>query len=187
MKKLTFLILVFAVSFAFSADLGLNKIAPTAGVIFPEDDWEMGLQLGAVASIGTVWEGKIGLFPVLSYWASNYEYDWANGDEEITMSNIKIGIDGHYDLSEHMDGLYAGAGIALNRLKIEIPVVTGYSQGVVQYGTDSDTDTEIGFTILAGYNIEISGKPCFIEGQYDIISDLNTFGIKAGMFFDLNK
>jgi len=186
MKKLLVVLMLCLVSFSFAAELGLNRVAPAVGVIFPEDDWNMGLQIGAVGDIGTVMEGKIGLFPVVSYWSSKYEYDWANGDEDITMSNIKIGIDGHYDLSEQMDGLYAGAGIAFNFLKIEFPTIIGYSDmGVPRYGTNSDSETEIGFSILGGYNLELSGKPCFIEARYDIISDLNTFGIKAGMFFDL--
>jgi len=180
MKKLIIVILIFSFTGIFAAELGLHQIAPTAGFILPEDDWEAGFQLGAVANIGKILEDKIGLFPVVSYWSSQYKWGPSNSTYDITMSNIKIGLDGHYDLSEKIEGVYAGAGLAINRLKIESP--TYYTDG---YGTSSHTDTEIGLSILGGYNLTISDYPCFIEGRFDLISDLNTLGVKFGMFFDL--
>jgi len=177
MKKLTFLILVFAVSFAFSADLGLYQAGPTVGLIMPEDPFEMGFQIGAKANIGTVFEDKVGLFPVVNYWASSYEdYD------DSKLSNFKIGVDGHYDLSETFDGLYAGAGVAINIVSTEFTVkYAGYQNSY------DDSDTEFGISVLVGYNLILSEKPVFVEAKFDIIDELNTFGIKAGMFFDLNK
>lgn len=176
MKKFLIVIMLFAVSFSFAQELGLYQIGPTAGIIMPEDPYEMGFQIGAKASIGSVWEDKIGLFPVVNYWSSTYEHY-----DESSLSNFKIGVDGHYDLSETMEGLYAGAGLAINIVQFEYE----YTNYLGQTQTWDDSDTKFGISLLAGYNLELSGKPVFIEAKYDIIDELSTFGVKAGMFFDL--
>ena len=186
MKKLLVVMMIFLVSLSFAGDFGLFKAAPTAGLIFPENDWEMGFQVGAKAYVGSLMDGKIGLFPVVSYWASKYDFDNAfiDDDLELKMSNIKLGIDGHYDLGEFVDGLYAGAGLSLNILTIEFPSFDyNYVAGTTKTGTDSDSDTNLGITLLAGYNF----NNFFVEGSFDLIDNLNTFGIKGGMWFDLKK
>ena len=174
MKKILVVVMLFAVSFSFAAELGLYKVGPTVGVILPENDWDSGLEIGAKAHIGRVWEDKIGLNPVVSYWSSTQEWGGLN-QYEWKISNIKIGVDGHYDLSEQLEGLYAGVGVAFNRTSFDY---SGYN-----YASDH-SDTEIGFSVLAGYNLDLSGMPLFIEANYDL-TNVDVLGIKAGMFFDL--
>ncbi len=198
MKKLFIVMLFVIISVTFAADLGLYGIAPTVGIIMPEDDWEMGFQLGAKANIGVIEiaEKEIGLYPVVSYWSSKYDWEtsYLDSDYEVTMSNIKFGIDAHYDLSEFVENMYAGVGVAMNRVKFEMPSVdyeiVGYDQyNIPQYEwketTIEETDTEFGFSFLAGYNLEMSGKAIFVEGRYDLINELNTLGVKVGMYFNL--
>ncbi len=195
MKKLVLVVMILAVSFCFAGEFGLYKVAPTVGVIMPEDPWDMGLQIGAKANIGSVMDGKIGLFPVVSYWASKYDFNGVT-DLELKLSNIKIGLDAHYDLSEYFTGLYAGAGLALNIVGTEYPSIDYDITGYTDYGmpiydykttTDSNSESEIGISLLAGYNFELSGKPLFVEGRYDLIKNLNTLGVNVGMFFDMKK
>jgi hypothetical protein len=184
MKKLLIVIMLLTVSFGFGQEFGLFQIAPMGGLIFPENDWEMGFQVGAKANIGTIMDGKIGLFPVVSYWSSKYDWEsaYVDDDWEYKLSNIKFGVDAHYDLSEYLNGAYAGAGLALNRVSIEYP---HYNWNGVDYKVTSktDSDMEFGISLLGGMNF----GNFFAEARYDMISDLNTFGIAGGMYFDMKK
>jgi len=189
MKRLLVVFLVVLVSSLCAQDFGLYQVAPTVGVIFPEGDWNTGFQIGAKANVGSVMEDKIGLFPVVSYWSTKYDYDgmYADSDFELKLSNIKIGIDAHYDLGEYVENLYGGAGLAINMVKSEYPSVKYDDNWNYRVVTESDTDSEFGISFLAGYKLEVSGKPLFVEGRYDVISNLNTLGLKVGMFFDMKK
>jgi hypothetical protein len=179
MKKLVVLVMVFSLSFSFAGDFGLFKVGPTVGLIMPEDPYNVGFQIGAKAYAGSLMDGKIGLYPVLSYWRSS-----ADQFEDFTLSNIKFGVDGHYDLSEYVDGLYAGAGLALNIVKTKWEIDLGALGGK---HSDDNSETKFGISLLAGYDLELSGKPIFVEGNYDIINNLSTIGLKAGMYFDLKN
>ncbi len=183
MKKSLVIILLISVTASFAADLGLYQVGPTLGFIMPEDPYDMGFQIGAKANIGSVMDGKIGLFPVVNYWRTS-----AEDFDDYTLSNIKIGIDAHYDLSEYVENLYAGAGLAMNVVGFSYtyPHATWNGNELVYEDKEiSDSDNELGISLLVGYNLEVSGKPTFLEGKYDMIDNLNTIGVKAGVYFDM--
>ncbi len=180
MKKIILVLMLCLVSFSFAGQFGLYQVAPTLGVIIPEDPFDMGFQVGAKANVGSLMDGKIGLYPVLNYWRTG-----AENFDDYTLSNIKLGVDFHYDLNQYFQGLYAGAGLAMNIVKSEFTVDYGpYYGGKQSY---DDSNNEFGFCVFGGYNFEMSGKPLFVEAKYDLINNLNTLGVKVGMFFDMKK
>ncbi|MBN2282146.1 MAG: hypothetical protein JXQ65_16310 [Candidatus Marinimicrobia bacterium] len=184
MKKLLVVMMILAVSLTFGQEFGLFGVAPTVGIIFPEN-LDMGLQVGAKAQVGSLMDGKVGLFPVVNYWRASDD-DW----DEFHFSNIKVGCDFHYDLAQFVSGLYAGAGLAMNIVKVEYeyewPVWNGMSY-TTEKKTYDDSESKFGFSVFAGYALEVAGKEAFVEATYDIIEDFNTFGVKGGLYFNMKK
>lgn len=180
MKKLLMVlsIVLLLTTYSFGQNLGLNAIAPKVGVIMPEDPWDTGFLVGAQADMGTVAE-NLGLFPFVAYWSSGYDLLGV----DLTLSNIQIGADVHYAVP-NVQGLYAGGGLSFNILSIEFP---SYNYLTGESTTDSDSESKIGFGFLAGYEIQLGGNAGFVEAKYNIISDLNTLEIAAGIYFDMTK
>jgi len=185
MKKLLVVMMVFLVSLSFASEFGLFQVAPTVGVIFPEN-LQMGLQVGAKANVGSLLDGKVGVYPVINYWRASHE-DF----DDYTFSNLKFGCDFHYDLSKQVAGLYAGAGLAMNMVKVSYEYEGVVWDGGMDYTTKKQTydhsESEFGISFLVGYNLEVAGKQSFVEAKYDMIDNFNTFGVKGGVYFDLKK
>jgi hypothetical protein len=179
MKKLTAIFLIVLALGLFTTSsaqgLSLKAIAPQVGVIFPEDPFDTGFQIGAKANLGELTQ-NLALLPYLNYWSTGGgegTYDWS-------LSNFQIGADVHYGIT-NVKGLYVGGGLSINFISTEAtwddPYLGSYSE--------STSSNEIGIDLLAGYEFPLAGKTAFVEGKYDIISDLNTLVLNVGLYFDL--
>ena len=99
MKRIAILLL-FILSFSTSSSaqgLRLEAVAPQIGVIFPEDPFKTGFEIGAIANMGEFYK-NIGLYPIINYWT-------AGGDA--SLSNFQIGGDVHYK-TQDLKGFFAG-------------------------------------------------------------------------------
>ena len=184
-KLLTILSIVLAFGFITNisaAELGLKAIAPQVGLVMPEDPWDTGFHVGAKANMGELTEG-LGLYPYVGYWSSGYSYSYLAASEDISLSNIQIGADAHYHLAD-VEGLYFGGGVSLNFLKMDIPTVDPFTG---QATTISDSNTEFGIGLLAGYELPIGSNLGFVQGKYNIISDFNTLELTVGIYFKTGK
>jgi len=180
MRKLfVVLVLIFMIAaIAPAQDLGLYAIAPKVGVLFPEGDWDTGFLFGAKANLGELSE-DLELMPFALYWTAGYD----EFGLDFSLSNIQIGGDVHYFLP-NIEGLYVGGGLSLNFVSSEYP---SFNLITLEETTESDTETKIGFGFLAGYEIPMGDSYGFVEGKYNIISDLNTFEIEVGYYFPISK
>ncbi|HGY54866.1 MAG TPA: hypothetical protein ENK44_04130 [Caldithrix abyssi] len=182
MKKVAILLTVvmsFAMVSTLSAQgLGLNSIGAKAGIILPEDPWDTGFYGGVVADMGELTE-NLGLVPFATYWKSNYSIS----GYDLGLSNIQIGADVHYYLPG-APGLYLGGGLSLNFLSVEYPT---FDYVTYSTSTTSESETKFGFGFLAGFGFNIGNQSAFVEGKYNIISDLNTIELALGILFDMGK
>ncbi len=163
---------------AFGQKMGLKAIAPQLGIIFPEDPFSTGFNIGAVANLGEFYK-NIGLYPALMYWSAGGDVSGV----DVSFSNFQIAGDVHY-YTEDLEGFFAGLGLSLNFLSAKyeynetIPGFTGpYSA--------SASDTKVGFAIFGGYEMPIDKYTGFVKAKYDIISDFSTFKIDFGLYFDM--
>ncbi len=186
MKKLfTILLLVLAFGFITSSSaqgLGFKAIAPQLGLVMPEDPWDMGFHVGAKINLGELTK-DLGLYPFVGYWSSKYSYSAFDESTDLKLSNIQIGADVHYHIAS-MQGFYVGGGLSFNMLSIEFP---SYNPFTGASTTESNSDSKIGFGLLAGYELPLGSNLGFVQGKYNLISDLNTLEITVGMYFNLGK
>jgi hypothetical protein len=186
MKKLiTAMSLVLAfglISISSAEGLGLKAIAPQVGLVMPESPWDTGFHVGAKANMGELTK-DIGLYPFVGYWSSGYSYSYYTASTDISLSNIQFGADAHYHMAD-VEGLYFGGGLSLNILSVGVPVYNAYTGKTT---TESDSKTKIGIGLLAGYELPIGNNLGFVQGKYNIISDLNTIELTVGIYFKMGK
>jgi len=178
MKRLMVVLMVLGfigLSQAQGFNLGLNSITGHVGVALPDGDWDTGFVVGAEANIGEVYNG-ITLHPNVAYWSASYDWDSAGDSDTFTLSNIRIGADGHYAI-EQVPGLYAGVGLALNFVSWEWSVI-GYSE---EY-----SETELGFDAVAGYEFMLGNFGAVAAGRYST-STYDTIELTLGIKFDMAK
>jgi len=178
MKKfiVTLLSVLFLSAVSFGQGLGLNSITAKAGIIMPEDPWETGFQIGAKVDMGQLAD-NIHLVPFAEYWSSSYDF----GSASLDLTNFKIGAAGHY-MIPNVSGLYAGAGLSLNFLSVDVPGVTFFGTTT---GGGSASETEFGFNVLGGYKFPIGGMNGVVEAEYNLM-DVGTFQLGVGVEFDMN-
>ncbi len=191
MKKIFVLMLVaFVLSLtlpASAADMGLKRINGQVGLLFPSTDnidYGVSFLLGAGADVGEITD-NLHLVPSLSYWILNADPEGgAVSGMDVSVSNFQIAVDLQYYLKE-VKGLYFGGGLSINFKSASWDVPPEYAQ---YYPSGSDSETDIGFDLLGGYEMPI-GKTTtgFAHLKYNIISDLNTFAVVFGVWFDMKK
>ncbi len=179
MRKL-YLVLGLAlmmVSTSYGQGLGLYSITGKGGLLLPEDPWETGFTIGAKADLGEVYE-NVRLHPVVEYWSSGYTI----GEFDYNLSNFQLGAEAHYAIG-NVKGLYAGAGLVLNFVSIDLPTVSsfGFTAGG---GTASNTD--FGLTVLGGYEFPLAGMTGVAEAKYNL-TDVSALAITFGVKFDMKK
>jgi hypothetical protein len=178
---LFFVIILLVASFstnAFGQKMGLKAIAPQIGIIFPEDPFSTGFNLGAVANLGEFYK-DIGFYPGLLYW-------YAGGDLaglDVSFSNFQITLDVHYKTKD-WKGFFAGLAPSINFLstKFDIPAIPPF-----EGGSTSTSDTKVGIGFFLGYEMQIEKNTAFVKAKFDVVSDLNTFKIDFGYYFDIGK
>ncbi len=186
MKKIfVFMLVAFVLSLtlpASASDMGLKRINGQVGFLFPSSpgiDYGVGFLLGAGADIGEITD-DLHLVPSLSYWILSADPEGgAVSGLDVSASNFQIAVDVQYYLKD-VKGLYFGGGLSLNFNSISI------DYNGTELGSGSGTD--VGLDLLGGYEMPINKKTTgFAHLKYNIISDLNTFAIVFGVWFDMKK
>ncbi len=97
------------------------------------------------------------------------------GDVDVSASLIPITALAQYNMKDSELYLLGGLGIALAKASIDYGTeFPGFD------GSDSDTSTEFGLTLGAGYHV----KPGMtLEGRFNVISDANSLSVNLGYFF----
>ncbi len=182
MKKFYAVLFVMAILFitipASASDLGFKRLGGKVGIIFPKD-LGTGFMLGAAADMGEITD-DLSLVPLLSYWSSSK----SEGDFDYGISNFQIGADVQYYLKD-VKGLYFGGGLSINFVSFSFDYPAQY-QTLFGVGETSTSETKVGIDFLAGYEIPIGKNNGFANVKYSLISDMNTFLINIGMWFDMN-
>jgi hypothetical protein len=187
MKKYTVLAVVLVLLFisipASAADMGLKRLNGQVGLLFPSTEgisYNMSFLIGAGADLGEITD-NLNLVPSLSYWIMSADPE--GGDVEgldVSASNFQIAADLHYYLKD-VKGLYFGGGLSLNFQSISIDYnIPGYPS---QSGSGSETN--VGLDLLGGYEMPIGSSTGFAQAKYNIVSDMNTFAIILGVWFDM--
>ncbi len=190
MKKIFVLMLVAFVLLltlpASASDMGLKRINGQVGLLFPSTDgidYGISFMLGAGADVGEITD-NLHLVPSLSYWILNADPEGgAESGFDLSVSNFQIAVDLQYYLKE-VKGLYFGGGLSINFTSVSWDVPAQYAQ----YFPTSDSGTDIGIGLLAGYEMPIAKTTTgFAHLKYNIIKDLNTFAVVFGVWFDMKK
>jgi len=191
MKKIVVLMVVlFALSFVLpfsAADRGLKRLNGQVGLLFPSTDnldYSTSFLIGAGADLGEITD-NLHLVPSLSYWILNPDIEGA-GDNglDVSASNFQIAADVQYYLKD-VKGLYFGGGLSINFKSVSIDYPPEYAE-YLGSSSSSDSETDIGIGLLGGYEMPL-GKTStgFAHAKYNIISDMNTFAIVLGVWFDM--
>jgi hypothetical protein len=192
MKKIIVLMLVaFVLSLtlpASASDMGLKRINGQVGFLFPSSpgiDYGVGFLLGAGADIGEITD-DLHLVPSLSYWILSADPEGGTVEGlDVSASNFQIAVDLQYYLKD-VKGLYFGGGLSLNFMSISFDFPPEYAQ--FGYGSESDSKTRVGIGLLGGYEMPINKTTTgFAHLKYNIISDMNTFAVVFGVWFDMKK
>jgi hypothetical protein len=191
MKKF-FVLMVIALVLSLSlpasaANMGLKRLNGQLGLLFPSTEglsYGVGFLLGAGADMGEITD-NLHLVPSLSYWIMSPDIEGAETSGfDVSASNFQIAVDLQYYLKD-VKGLYFGGGLSVNFVSISFDYPPEYAQYI---GDTSASDTEIGIGLLGGYEMPINKTTTgFAHAKYNIISDLNTFAIVFGVWFDMSK
>lgn len=158
-----------------ASDIGFHRVAPKAGLIFPQD-LDMGFMFGGAADLGELTD-NLSLVPLVSYWTASR----SESGIDISFSNIQIGADVHFNI-ENVEGLYVGGGLSINFESVS----TDFKDFFGNTYTADGSDTDIGFGFLGGYEMPVGNNTAFAQAKFNIISNFNTFEINLGMWFDMN-
>jgi opacity protein-like surface antigen len=164
------------------ANIGFKGIGGKVGLVMPEDPIESTFGLGVVANLGTI-TPDIHLDAFIDFWSKSYDSGTGLGyTAEWSITEIVIGAAAKYYFP--MEGSkfkpFAGGGLGLvyGKSKWE---ASGTNVGLIGGGSFSSSDTEIGFRILGGADLELSpGLSGFAEAAYHI-GGIDFFGISVGI------
>lgn len=176
MKRILVVLALIATlsSATFAQGLGFHGVAAQAGLVLPmETNWTAGLALGAKVNMGQVAD-NLTLLPIIQYHMPGFDVPAGAGDA--TVSVFVIGADVHYAIN---DQFYAGGGLNYNSITLE------YKWDAPFFGTTTidGSTSEIGFSALGGYNLNLAGYPAAIEARYNIVSNYNSLVATLNVFF----
>ncbi|KAA3613583.1 MAG: hypothetical protein D8M58_17015 [Calditrichaeota bacterium] len=169
----TILLFLSLTTFTF-AQIGFNGIAAQAGLVLPtETGYTAGFGLGAKVDLGEV-SDNLRLMPIFQFHKPGFDVPTGAGDA--TISILVFGADVHYAVN---DDFYAGGGINYNSITLEYEVDLGF------FGkqTFDASGSEIGFSALGGYNLNLGGYPAAIEARYNVVSNYNSLFATLNVFF----
>jgi opacity protein-like surface antigen len=182
MKMNRFLVVFALIGFtavlstASAADIGFKGIGARVGFVMPEDPIDNTFGLGLQVKLGT-FIPELGFEALVDYWSKSYDTGVSNYDASITDIGVGVLVK-YYFMAEGGVKPYAGAGPALQfgRSKVDTPL-----------GEVSDTDTDFALHLLGGVELPLSEQIDGLAEVKYVASDLNYFGIFAGIVYNLGK
>lgn len=151
---------LFVANLSFGqADIGFKGVGGKIGFVDPESGIESTFGLGVVANLGTI-TPDIHLGAFIDYWSKSYDAATGLGySAEWSWTEIVLGASAKYyfPMEESKFKPFAGGGIGLvyGKTKWDYQGVTT-GVGTVGGGSYSSSDTELGFRILGGADMELS-------------------------------
>ena len=163
----TSLLLLVLTSFSIAQELGFHGVAAQIGLVIPTSTgYSAGPAFGAKVNMGEIYDG-VTLMPIIQYHIPGFDEPTGSvGD--LTVSTLVIGADGHYAIDEKS---YVGGGLNYNTVTVEWEVDLGAFGGRQTFG---GSNSEIGISVLGGYNFDLAGYDSAVEGRYNLISDYNS-------------
>ena len=192
MKKIFVLVVIATVLTmtlpAFASDIGLKRINGQTGLLFPSTEglsYGVGFPIGAGVDLGEITKG-LNLVPSLAYWILSADPEGGTvPGVDVSASNFQIVADVQYYLKD-VKGLYFGGGLSLNFMTAGVDFPSEFAQFGVS--STSESKTRVGIGLLGGYELPFNKTTTgFAHAKYHIISDLNTFSIVLGVWFDMKK
>lgn len=173
----TSLLLLVLTSFSLAQELGYHGVAAQVGLVVPTSSgYTAGVALGAKVNMGEIYDG-VTLMPFIQYHLPGFDEPTGSvGD--LTVSTLVIGVDGHYPIDEKT---YVGAGLNYNIVTVEWEVDFGPFFGGRQ--TIDASGSEIGLSVLGGYNFDLAGYNSAVEGRYNLVSGYNSLVVMLNVFF----
>jgi len=140
------------------ANIGFKGIGGKVGFVDPESSIGSTFGLGVVANLGTI-TPAIHLDAFADYWGKSYDESMFGANAESKCTEIAIGAAAKYYFP--MEGSkfkpYAGGGLALTIGKCTFDYqYTDPFTGQTSDQSSSSSDTELGFRILGGADMELS-------------------------------
>ncbi len=172
---MTLLLLVLS-SFSFAQGLGFHGIAAQAGLVIPNSTgYSAGLALGAKVNMGEIAK-DITLMPLIQYHLPGYDKP-SGSVGDLSVSTLVIGADAHYPINQNT---YVGGGLNYNIVTVEWEVDLGAFGGKQTWDASG---SEIGFSVLGGYNFDLAGYNSAVEGRYNLVSGYNSLVVMLNVFF----
>ncbi|MCX7798081.1 MAG: outer membrane beta-barrel protein [Melioribacter sp.] len=177
----TLFLLLFNFNLLAQTDIGFKGIGGKLGYIFPKDPAKNTINFGAVLNLGQI-APTFKLDAAVDYWSNSYKTeDFFGDDSETKTSAITIYALGKYYFTLQNSELkpYSGVGLGLviSRVSIDIPF----------FGSESESETDVGFRLVAGTDYQISPNvKLFAEASYHT-NGIDFFGIFGGLIVSLSK
>lgn len=182
MKQNRYLLVITLIGFAVTfnavhaADLGFKGVGARVGYVMPEDPIDNTFGLGLQVKLGTIIP-ELAFEAFVDYWSKSY--DTGYGDSDASITDIGVGaLVKYYFITEGSVKPYAGAGPALQ---------FGSSKVDTPYGEASDTDTDFALHLLGGVELPLSDQIDGLAEVKYVASDLNYFGVFAGIVYNLGR
>jgi hypothetical protein len=163
---LTGIILLQYTQPAHAQDLGLESIAPLAGVSYAPENNEPGLIAGLTADFGEMIR-NIEIYPGLSYWYAK--------KNEHKRSAFQFSIDGKYFFAPS-SGFYTGCGVSVNRTTEE-----------KADNPQKETRFQPGGAVFIGNEQFTARYIWFLQLKLDFVSDYKAISLSTGLFFDIYR
>ncbi len=167
---------IAALPAAHAADIGFKGIGARVGYVMPEDPIDNTFGLGLQVKLGTIIP-ELAFDAFVDFWSKSYDTGVSNYDASITDIGVGVLLK-YYFMAEGSVKPYAGAGPALQ---------FGSSKVDTPYGEASDTDTDFALHLLGGVELPLSDQIDGLAEVKYVASDLNYFGIFAGIVYNLGK
>ena len=184
------LLLIFVMALAGSTvyaqtDIGFKGVGGKIGLVDPEGGGGATFGLGAFADLGAI-ASKIHLEGNLDFWSKSF----SGGGVKSSFRDIAIGgtVKYFFPLSNPSLRPFAGGGLALHFLNVDIDIPEVNIGGTTFGGSSSSTTTKIGFNIAGGVFYKMNEKVDLLaEFKYRIVSNFNQINLKIGALFYLGQ
>ncbi|HZM16507.1 MAG TPA: outer membrane beta-barrel protein [Candidatus Krumholzibacteria bacterium] len=157
------------------ADIGLKGAGFAVGIVSPED-MDATFGVGAFLDLGSI-VPNLHVEPRVDYWSKSE--DFFSGS--VSVRDIAIGARAKYYFPIPNPKLrpFAGGGLALNLLNVEVETVDPFTGGTM---TGDDSSSKVGLDLGGGLATPLGPRTTFLtEVWYGIVSDFSHITLRVGL------